>query len=78
MTFSRKSQRGSRLTGTTRGFLTLANNTFRYQICARDRAYRDGSALGNHVAAVHSGQIDPECPACCELLAKQETIVSEM
>lgn len=78
MTFLRKSRRGSRLTGTTSGFLTCANNMFRNSMRARDRAYRDGSALGNHIAALHSGQIDPACPACRELVAKQEAIAGEM
>lgn len=78
MTFLRKSRRGSRLTGTTRGFLTCANNMFRNQLRARDRAYRDGSALGNHTAALHAGQIDPNCPACCDLLKKQGIDAGEM
>jgi len=36
------------------------------------KAYRDGSALMNHVRTAHGGMYDPACAGCRELKEKTE------
>jgi hypothetical protein len=34
--------------------------------------YRSGEALQVHIDSAHGGVVDPKCPGCKEILAKQE------